>query len=71
MIKIHTKRKNKEFGIKKRKTLFGRKINKIKVQKMRKEKKPINNGLKNPSLAYQKLGRLKMNNKQVRRKKIG
>ena len=38
---------------------------------MRKEKKPINNGLKNPSLAYQKLGRLKMNNKQVRRKKIG
>lgn len=46
-IKILKEKENKEFGTKKRKTLCGKKINKIKVRNKKKAKKPIKNGKRN------------------------
>lgn len=71
-MKIHIKRRNKEFGIKRKKILFGKKINKIiKLENKIKVKKLIKNGKRNRNSIFPKLDNSKINNKWARPLKIG
>jgi hypothetical protein len=53
-IKILRKKENKEYGIRRKKILFGKKMLKIKCQKIKKVKKLMNNGRKNQNFQSQK-----------------
>lgn len=48
-MRIHTRRRKREFGTEKRKILFGRKISKTKEQTKRKVRRHIRNGKRNLS----------------------
>jgi hypothetical protein len=53
-IKILRKKENKEYGIRPKKILFGKKMLKIKCQKIKKVKKLMSNGRKNQNFQSQK-----------------
>jgi hypothetical protein len=61
----------KEFGIKLKKTLFGKKTLKIKCLKMKRVKKLIKHGKKNLVYPFQKLVKYKTNKKLKLLNKIG
>lgn len=65
------KKQNKEFGIKVRKIMSGKRINKTKCLKNKRVKKPMINGRKSPNFPSLKLDRLKTKEKQVSLDKIG
>jgi len=71
MIKTQRKRKNKEFGTRQRKTLFGKKIKKIKCQNNKKVKKLIFNGKRHQSFQSLKQVKYKMKEKLTLPKKVG
>lgn len=58
--KIPIRRESREFGTKKKKILFGKKIKKTKEINKKKEKKLIRNGKRKPNSVFQKLDRYKM-----------
>ena len=63
-MKILIKKRNKEFGINRRKILYGKKINKIiRQEKKNKGKKLIKNGKRNLNFTFQKLDKSKISNK--------
>jgi hypothetical protein len=64
-MKISTERRNQEFGIKPKKTLSGKKMLKTKCQKIKKAKKPIQNGKRNPNFQSRKLGKMKMRKRRI------
>ena len=70
-IKIWKRKKNKEYGIKRKKTLYGKKMPKIKCQKIKKVKKHINNGRKNLSCLSLKLGKHRIKEKPIKLNKAG
>jgi hypothetical protein len=70
-IKILKKKRNKEYGIKQRKILYGKKMLKIKCQKIKKAKKHINNGKKNRNCLFRELAKLKIKEEQIKLKKAG
>lgn len=70
-MKILTERKNQEFGIRLRKTLFGKKTHKIKCQKIKKAKKLIHNGKRNLNFLSLKLDKMKIKKRLILLDKIG
>lgn len=71
-IKIHIKRKRKEFGIRKKRILFGKKIKKItKPESKIKVRKLIKNGKKDQNYTFLKQDSFKINNKSIKQLKIG
>ena len=70
-MKILKKRKNKEFGTKPKRILYGKKIIKIKCQKKKREKKLTFNGKKNLNYPYLKPEKWRTKEKQDSLNKAG
>lgn len=70
-IKILKRKRNKEYGIRQRKILYGKKMLKIKCQKIKKVKKHINNGRKNRNCRFRGSEKLKIKEGLIRLKKVG
>ena len=71
MIKTQRKRKSKEFGTKPKRTLFGKKIKKIKCPSKKKVKRLIFNGKRNLNYQSLKLVKFKMKEKLILPNKAG
>lgn len=59
-IKTLIRERSREFGISKKRTLFGKKTNRIEVQKNKKENKLIRSGRKDLKCSFLKLVRWKI-----------
>lgn len=71
MTKMQRRRRNKEFGIKLRRTLFGKKIKKIKCPSKKKVKRLIFNGKRSLNYPFLKQAKFKMKEKLVLPNKVG
>lgn len=71
MTKMQRRRRNKEFGIKLRRTLFGKKIKKIKCPNKKKVKRLIFNGKRSLNYPFLKQAKFKMKEKLVLPNKVG
>lgn len=71
MTKMQRKRRNKEFGTKLRRTLFGKKIKKIKCPSKKKVKRLIFNGKRSLNYPFLKQAKFKMKEKLVLPNKVG
>lgn len=71
MTKMQRRRRNKEFGIKLRRTLFGKKIKKIKCPSKKKVKRLIFNGKRSLNYRFLKQAKFKMKEKLVLPNKVG
>ena len=70
-IKISKRKRNKEFGIRLRKISYGKKMLKIKCQKIKKVKKLMNNGRKNQNYQFLESDKMKIKEEQIKLKKAG
>lgn len=71
MTKMQRRRRNKEFGTKLRRTLFGKKIKKIKCLSKKKVKRLIFNGKRSLNYPFLKQAKFKMKEKLVLPNKVG
>ncbi len=70
-IKILRKRKNKEYGTKLKRILFGKRINKIKCPNNKKEKRLIYNGKRNLNFPFLKSDKCKIKKRLIKPSLIG
>lgn len=71
MTKMQRRKRNKEFGTKLRRTLFGKKIKKIKCPSKKKVKRLIFNGKRSLNYRFLKQAKFKMKEKLVLPNKVG
>lgn len=71
MTKMQRRKRNKEFGTKLRRTLFGKKIKKIKCPNKKKVKRLIFNGKRSLNYRFLKQAKFKMKEKLVLPNKVG
>lgn len=71
MTKMQRRRRNKEFGTKLRRTLFGKKIKKIKCPRKKRVKRLIFNGKRSLNYRFLKQAKFKMKEKLVLPNKVG
>lgn len=71
MMNMLKKSKRKEFGIKLKRTLFGKEIKKINIPSKKKVKKLIFNGKRNQNFPFLKLVKSKTKEKQIWPNKVG
>lgn len=71
MTKMQRRKRNKEFGTKLRRTLFGKKIKKIKCPNKKKVKRLIFNGKRSLNYPFLKQAKFKMKEKLVLPNKVG
>lgn len=71
MTKMQRRKRNKEFGTKLRRTLFGKKIKKIKCPSKKKVKRLIFNGKRSLNYPFLKQAKFKMKEKLVLPNKVG